>query len=62
MLMHSLVSCSALRPLVPDTDMILSENVIIVLDQRAENNKTPEWQCIDSSLLNRSIVTLIWFL
>lgn len=57
--MHSLVSCLALRPLVPAADMILSENVIIVLDQRAENNKTPEWRSIDSSLLNRSIVTLI---
>lgn len=62
MLMHSLVSCLALRPVVPTTDIILSDNVIIVLDQRAENNKTQEWQCIDSSLLNRSIVTLIWFL
>lgn len=60
--MHSLVSCLALCLLVPATDMILSENVIIVLDQGAENNKTPECQCIDSSLLNRSIVTLIWFL
>lgn len=61
-LMHSLVSCLALRPLVPATNMILSENVIIVLDQKAENNKTPEWRCIDLSLPNRSIVTLIWFL
>lgn len=58
-LMHSLVSCLALRPLVPVTDMILSENVIIVLDQRAKNNKIPVWRCIDSSLLNGSIVTLI---
>lgn len=43
--------------MVPATDMMTCVNVIIELNQRAENKKTPNWQQIDLLLFNRLTVT-----